>query len=281
MLGSVYALIGVGFTLIFGMMRMLNLAHVYIFMTAPFLAYILVDFASVPPLLAFIAGVAGAGVLGIVLYFVSFWPISQSNPLGGFVSSLSFGVIIQVVLINSFGTIKIPFDLGIRFPDIRFGDVLMSGVQAASLTFAIILMVLLLYLINKSKTGRNLRALSENEAAAQLLGVNVRSLVLQAFAISSALAGLAGMLVAVRFEVIWPYMSDSYALKALAVIVIGGLGDVRGAVLGGIGLGITEVLFQAYAPAGLSEAFVWLALILVLLVKPEGLFGALVHRREV
>lgn len=281
MLGSVYALIAVGFTVIFGVMRMLNLAHAYIFMSAPFFAHLTLSHVGVPPLLACVAGIVCAGLLGVVLYVLCFLPIPQSNALGGFVTSLSFGVILQVTLVNWFGTLKIPFNLGIATPDLRIGSVILSGAQAASLVIALGLMAGLLVVLNKSRFGRNVRAVAENDVAARLLGISARRLVLQVFFLASSLAGLAGLLVAARFEVIWPYMSDTYALKALAVIVIGGLGDVRGAVLAGIGLGASEVMFQAYAPPGLAEAFVWTLVILVFLVKPEGLFGSQVQRREV
>jgi branched-chain amino acid transport system permease protein len=217
----------------------------------------------------------------VVLYFVSFRPIPQHHALGGFVTSLSFGVIIQVVLVNRFGTLKLPFNSGLDLPDFRIGEIILSGAQAASLLLSLVLMGALLLLIQRSRFGRNIRAIAENENAAQLLGVSVRRAVVEVFMISSALAGMAGMMVATRFESIGAYMSDAYALKALAVIVIGGLGDVRGALLAGILLGLCEVLFQAYAPGGWSEACVWILLILVFLVRPDGLVGVAVKRREV
>ncbi|MFG1352252.1 branched-chain amino acid ABC transporter permease [Xanthobacter autotrophicus] len=281
MLGSVYALIGVGYTLVFGVLRMLNLAHAYIFMAAPFAAYFAVTSGLLPPALGFPVGIVVAAALGALLYFVSFRPIPQSHALGGFVTSLSFGVIIQVILVNHFGSLKLPFDAGLSLPDVRIGEVILSGAQAASLAVSVVLMAALFGLIRKSRFGRNVRAIAENENAAQLLGVSVQRAVVEVFLISSALAGLAGLMVATRFEVISAYMSDAYALKALAVIVIGGLGDLRGALIAGLLLGVCEVLFQAYAPSGWSEAFVWILLILVFLVRPDGLFGVSVKRREV
>ena len=281
MLGSVYALIGVGYTLVFGVLRMLNLAHSYIFMAAPFAAYMLITAGGVPPPVALAAGVVASAILGVLLYYVSFRPIPQSHALGGFVTSLSFGVILQVALVNRFGSLKLPFAVGMILPDLRVGDVILSGIQALSLVLSIALMIALLALVQWSRFGRNVRAIAENETAAALLGVSVRRAVIEVFLISSALAGLAGLLVAIRFESINAFMSDTYALKALAVIVIGGLGDLRGAVLAGLLLGLAEVLFQAYAPPGWSEAFVWLLLIGVFLVRPDGLFGASVKRREV
>ena len=281
MLGSVYALIGVGYTLIFGVLRMLNLAHAYIFMAAPFVAYYLMLTGIESAVIAMFAGVVIAAFLGVALYYICFRPIPQTHALGGFVTSLSFGVIIQVIIVNSFGTLQLPFNAGFALSDIRIGSVLLSGVQGAGLLVSIGVMLALLWLVRRSRFGRNVRAIAENEYAAQLLGVSVRIAVVQVFIISSALAGLAGLLVAARFESISAHMSDAYALKALAVIVLGGLGDLRGAVIAGLLLGLAEVLLQAYASGLWAEAFIWILLIIVFLVKPDGLLGESIKRREV
>ncbi|HYF61132.1 MAG TPA: branched-chain amino acid ABC transporter permease [Burkholderiaceae bacterium] len=280
MLGSVYALIGIGYTLVFGVLRMLNLAHAYLFMAAPFAALALVG-SGWPPALALAGGIAAAAVLGVLLYLLAFRPISSRHALGGFVTSLSFGIVLQVIVANRFGTMNKPFPAALALPDLEIGPVLLSGLQAASLALSALLMVGLLVLLRRTRFGRNIRAIAENDTAAALLGVAVPRSILAVFALSSALAGLAGLMVALRFEQIGAYMGDTYAIKALAVIVIGGLGDVRGAMAAGLLMGICEVLFQAYAPAGWSEAFVWLLLIGVFLLKPEGIFGTGVQRREV
>lgn len=281
MLGSVYALIGVGYTLVFGVLRMLNLAHSYIFMSGPFIALWLMTDYGVPAPLALVGAVIAAAILGIGLYYVSFRPVPPTHALGGFVSSLSFGVIIQVLAINRFGSLSKQFNVGLTLPDLSIGGVLISGVQLLSLVLSLILMGLLLGAVQYSAFGRNVRAIAENENAAALSGVPVQRSVLFVFGISSVLAGLAGLLVAVRFANFSPFLSDIFALKALAVIVIGGLGDLRGAVVAGILLGLIEVLFIAFTPPGWSEAFVWVALIAVFLFKPDGLFGQRIKRREI
>ena len=280
MLGSVYALIGIGYTLVFGVLRMLNLAHAYIFTAAPFITLTLIG-ASVPPLLAMFLGILGAALLGMLLYLVAFKPIPTEHALGGFVASLSFGIIIQVTIVNFYGSQPKRFPTLLKLPDLSFETVILSGVQIGSLLISAILMIGLLYLIKYSRFGRNIRAIAQNQMAASLLGVAVPSAVLLVFFLSSGLAGLAGMLVAMRFESIGAYMGDMYAIKALAIIIIGGLGDVRGAVFAGLLLGICEVLFQAYAPSGWSEAFIWLFLIAVFLLRPEGIFGVGIKTREI
>ena len=280
MLGSVYALIGIGYTLVFGVLRMLNLAHAYIFMSAPFITLGMVQ-AGMPPWLALCCGMAGAALLGVLLYLVAFKPIPREHALGGFVASLSFGIVLQVIAINKFGSLNKPFPQALALPDLTLGPLILSGMQVGSLVVSAGLMFGLLYLIRSTRFGRNIRAIAQNPMAASLLGVAVPRAVLLVFMLSSGLAGLAGLLVAMRFETVGPFMGDTYAIKALAVIIIGGLGDVRGAVFAGMLLGVCEVMFQAYGAPGWSEAFVWLFLIGVFLLKPDGIFGVGIKTREI
>ncbi|MGA0570037.1 branched-chain amino acid ABC transporter permease [Variovorax sp. VNK109] len=280
MLGSVYALIGIGYTLVFGVLRMLNLAHAYVFMSGPFIGFSLMAL-GLPVGLALAGGLIGTALLGLVLYLVAFKPIPREHALGGFVASLAFGIVIQVVVVNRFGSLNQPFPVSLPLPDLTIGSVILSGMQLASLVVSAILMVALLYMIQRTRFGRNIRAIAQNPTAASLLGVSAPKAVILVFMLSSGLAGLAGLMVALRFGTLGPYMGDTYAIKALAVIVIGGLGDVRGAVFAGLLLGMAEVLFQAYASPGWSEAFVWLLLIAVFLLKPDGVFGTGVKVREI
>lgn len=280
MLGSVYALIGIGYTLVFGVLRMLNLAHAYIFMAGPFITLSLIS-AGVPAALGLCLGMAGSALLGALLYLIAFRPIPREHALGGFVASLSFGIVIQVIVINQFGSLTKPFPPAFKLPDLTLGPVILSGIQLGSLGVSALLMVGLLYLIRSTRFGRNIRAIAQNPTAAALLGVAVQRAVLLVFLLSSGLAGLAGLMVAMRFETVGPFMGDIYAIKALAVIIIGGLGDVRGAVFAGLLLGVCEVMFQAYGSPGWAEAFIWLFLIGVFLLKPDGIFGVGVKTREI
>ncbi|MDR5758621.1 MULTISPECIES: branched-chain amino acid ABC transporter permease [unclassified Caballeronia] len=280
MLGSVYTLIGIGYTLVFGVLRMLNLAHAYVFMAAPFIVLGAVE-AGVPPFVALALGLIGAALLGLVLYLLVFRPIPREHALGGFVASLSFGIVLQVIAVNRWGGLSKPFPAKLALPDWSIGNVILSGMQLASLGIAAVLMLALLYVIRRTRFGRNIRAIALNPTAAALLGVGVQRAVILVFLLSSGLAGLAGLLVAMRFESITPFMGDTYAIKALAIIIIGGLGDVRGAMLAGLLLGVCEVLFAAYGSPGWSEAFIWLFLIAVFLIKPSGIFGARVESREI
>jgi branched-chain amino acid transport system permease protein len=259
---------------------MLNLAHPYFFMLAPFIGLLLMG-AGFPPVLALLLALIVASAFGILLYFAVFRPIPADRHLAGFVSSLSFGVILQVIVTNLYGSLPKPFVTHTPSPDLQIGPVILSGIQLGSLLVSAVLMLLLWLVIQKTGFGRNIRAIAENERAASLLGIRVRRSVLLVFVISAMLAGLAGLMVALRFETIDAFMGDRFAFKALAVIIIGGVGDIRGAMLVGLELGVCDVLFQAYAPPGWSEAFVWLAMIAVLVFLPEGLFGAKVRRRAV
>jgi branched-chain amino acid transport system permease protein len=279
-LGSVYALIGIGYTLIFGVLRVLNLAHPYFFMLTPFVVLLLMG-AGLPPVAALLLGLVITALFGVLLYVVVFRPIPSDRHLAGFVSSLSFGVILQVIVTNLYGTLPKPFITRIVWPDVEIGSVILSGIQLASLALSSGLMVALLIMVRATRFGRNIRAIAENERAASLLGIQVRRSVIFVFVISSLLAGLAGLMVATRFETVDAFMGDRFAFKALAVIIIGGVGDLRGAMVVGLTLGVLDVLFQAYAPSGWSEALVWIAMIAVLVFRPEGLFGLKSRRRAV
>lgn len=280
MLGSVYALIGIGYTLVFGVLRMLNLAHPYFFTLAPFAVLMIMGF-GLPPAVALLAGLVVTVLFGIALYFVAFRPIPPDRHLAGFVSSLSFGVLLQVIVTNLYGTLPKPFTTRMGLPDFELGGLILSGIQLASLVVSIACMGGLWIAVRHTRFGRNIRAIAENERAAALLGIRVRRSVVLVFCVSAFLAGLAGLMVALRFETVDAYMGDRFALKALAVIIIGGVGDLRGAMLVGIALGLADVLLQAYAPGGWAEAFVWIAMIAVLVFRPEGLFGQRVRRRTV
>ncbi|OQZ07394.1 MAG: hypothetical protein B6D36_00095, partial [Planctomycetes bacterium UTPLA1] len=164
MLGSVYALIGVGYTLVFGVLRMLNLAHAYLFMAAPFVALLAMK-SGLPPFIAVVAGLGASALLGVLLYQVAFRPIPPRHALGGFVTSLSFGVVLQVIAVNIYGTLKIPFGTGLAVPDVNLGGMILSGVQAISLILAAALMLGLLVVVKRTRFGRNVRALAENESA--------------------------------------------------------------------------------------------------------------------
>jgi branched-chain amino acid transport system permease protein len=280
MLGSVYALIGIGYTLVFGVLRMLNLAHAYIFMSSPFITLGLVGI-GVPGWLALCLGLTGAALLGLLLYLVAFKPIPREHALGGFVASLSFGIVLQVIAINIFGNLNKPFPVTLPLSDVSVGSVILSSMQLSSLGISALIMFGLLHLIRSTRFGRNIRAIAENPMAASLLGVAVPRAVLLVFMLSSGLAGLAGLMVSMRFETVGVYMGDAYAIKALAVIIIGGLGDVRGAMFAGLLLGLCEVMFQAYGGPGWSEAFIWIFLIGVFLIKPDGIFGVGIKTREI
>jgi branched-chain amino acid transport system permease protein len=280
MLGSVYALIGIGYTLVFGVLRMLNLAHAYIFMSSPFITLGLVGI-GVPGWLALSLGLTGAALLGLLLYLVAFKPIPREHALGGFVASLSFGIVLQVIAINIFGNLNKPFPVTLPLSDVSVGSVILSSMQLSSLGISALIMFGLLHLIRSTRFGRNIRAIAENPMAASLLGVAVPRAVLLVFMLSSGLAGLAGLMVSMRFETVGVYMGDAYAIKALAVIIIGGLGDVRGAMFAGLLLGLCEVMFQAYGGPGWSEAFIWIFLIGVFLIKPDGIFGVGIKTREI
>lgn len=280
MIGSSYALVAIGYTLVFGVLRLLNLAHPEIFMAAGFIALAIAS-TGIPMIAAAVLAVIGCGLLGIGLYYAAFRPLRHQDLLAGFITSLAFGLILRTIIVEKYGATVRPFPELSRAGDIQIAGVTLAVVDVAVLLTALALMMGLTVAINRTASGRRIRAVASNPTAANLLGVPLRQVYVVAFFLSSLFAGMAGVLSAVRYEGISPFVGLEIGLKALAVMVIGGLGDIRGAFVAGISLGIVEALLQTTAGSGWADGLVWAVLIVTLLVKPAGLFGRVGFEREV
>ena len=280
MIGSSYALVAIGYTLVFGVLRLLNLAHPEIFMISGFIALGLAGF-GIPIIPASILGVLACGLIGVALYYIAFRPLRHEDLLAGFITSLAFGLILRTVIVERYGSTVRVFPELSSGGDFRLGPALVSTVDAVVLVASLGLMVALTLGINRTAGGRRLRAVASNPTAAVLLGVPIRKVFIGAFFVSSLFAGMAGLLAAIRFEGLSPFVGLEIGLKALAVMVIGGLGDIRGAFVAGILLGVTEALLQVSAGPGWADGLVWAALIGTLLLRPSGLFSRAAFEREV
>lgn len=280
MIGSSYALVAIGYTLVFGVLRLLNLAHPEIFMASGFIALALAG-TGIPIVLAAILAVLASGFIGVALYYIAFRPLRHEDLLAGFITSLAFGLILRTIVVERYGSAVRPFPELSSVGDFRLGSALISTVDVVVLLISLGLMVGLTVGIARTAGGRRLRAVASNPTAAALLGVPIRKVFIGAFFLSSLLAGMAGLLSAIRFEGLSPLVGVEIGLKALAVMVIGGLGDIRGAFLAGILLGVMEALLQVYAGPGWADGLVWAALIGTLLLRPAGLFSRTAFEREV
>ena len=274
MLGSTYALVAIGYTLIFGVLRLLHLAHGEVFMVGAFAGLQVVLLWHVGPLLALIGGLLGAAVVGVVIELVAFRPIRKrgNSHLAPIVSTIGAGLVLQEVMTKVFGAEQTAFPSELQKHVYQFGVISVTGSQLFILGTAAITMLALHQFVTRTRYGMAMRATAENIQVASLLGINVDTVILLTFAVASALAGIAGVLVGMNFNAISPFMGFDMGIKGMAVMVIGGLGSIYGAMVGGMILGIAEVLSVAYFESSLRDAFAFGLMVLILIVRPRGLF---------
>jgi branched-chain amino acid transport system permease protein len=276
MLGSTYALVAIGYALVFGVLRVLHLAHGEVFMVGAFVGVEAVLWLNVGPFVALIGGLIGAAVLGVVLELVAFRPIRMRNGsfLAPIVSSIGAGLVLQELMTKFFGAEQIPFPEQFASKVYDLGPVSVSGAQLFILVVAFGAMAVLHLFVTRTRYGMAMRATAENLQIASILGINVDTVILLTFAVASGLAGIAGVLVGLNYNAISPFMGIDMTTKGLAVMLIGGLGSIYGAMAGGLLLGIVEVVSVAYLASSYRDAFAFCLMILVLLLRPRGLFSA-------
>jgi branched-chain amino acid transport system permease protein len=274
-LGSIYALFALGYTLVFGVLDILNLAHAAVFMLASFAALALVG-RGLHVLVAFPLAVLFAGVLGLVLERVAFRPLrgrADSN-ISGLISSLAMATVFEAVALELWGPNISRFPFGtVPERQLRVLGAVVSRLQLTIVAVAFALFVVLWWLVVRTRLGREIRAVAESPRAARILGVNVDRVIAASFFISSALGGAAGVLFGLAFNSISPDMGRSVELKGLAVIILGGMGSMTGAVIAGFALGLVEVLVVAHLGASYRDAVSFAALFLILVLRPRGLLG--------
>jgi len=274
--GSIYALFAVGYTLVFGVLDILNLAHQAVFMLSAFAALFLLAEAHLPLLAALPLAALFGGLLGLVLERLAFRPLrsrADSN-ISGLISSLAVATIFESIAAQLWGPdiSRFPFE---TFPDrtIHVAGASASLLQLFILGTSIALMALLTLLLARTRLGRQIRAVAESPRAARVLGINVDRVIASSFFLSSALGGAAGVLFGLAFNSISPDVGRSVELKGLAVIILGGMGSIPGAVAAGFALGLIEVSTVAFFGSSYRDVVSFAVLFLVLLARPRGLFG--------
>lgn len=271
LLGANYALLGVGYTLVFGVMHLLTLSHGEVFMAAGLITLLLAGTGTPLLVAALVALVIGAA-LSILTDYVSFRPVGYARPIAAAVSTIGFALVIQNAIIQIRGSstaVAVPFP--VPRSDVVVGDVLISISQLVSLVIALVVMFVTHRFITQSKWGMAMRAFAQEPAIVPLLGVPVRRLTFLTLAIAGALAGLASFLLAIRNGSVDVFAGLEIGLLGLAIMTIGGLGSLRGAVIAGLGLGLIDNWVEYAGFTGFQAAVPWALLILVLLVRPEGL----------
>lgn len=274
-LGATYALFAIGYTLVFGVLDILNLAHASIFMLAAFICLTLVA-AGYPLWLGFAAALLVAGIAGVVLDRVAFAPLRRrgAGTLVPMISSIGFAIIVEAIVRGVYGVNDHQFPEGVRVaPPITIGPVTFTLFDLAILAASIGLMLLLAHIMRATKLGRDIRAVAEDRVAAALLGVDIEKTIALTFFIASALGGAAGVLVGLQYNSVIFDMGGRIELKGLAVIILGGMGSITGAVIGGFVLGITETLAVAFVSSAWRDAIAFGVMFLILVLRPSGILG--------
>ena len=276
-IGSVYGLFAVGYTLVFGVLDILNLAHPAVFTLGGLTALWLVESAKMSIFLAFPLSVLFAGLLGLLLDRVAFFPLRKraDTYFSGLISSIAMAIMFESLALGVFGAHTVRFPANTLSLHIwRFAGITVTSLQAEIVVVALLLMAGLTQFLKRSRTGKAIRAVAENERMARLLGIHVDGIIAFTFFISSALGGAAGILFGLYFDALYPDMGHAIELKGLAVIVLGGMGSIPGAIAGGLAFGLSEVLTVAITgTSNLRDAVAFAVLFAILLLRPSGILG--------
>ena len=274
-LGSIYAIIALGYTMVYGIARMLNFAHGDIIMVGGFAIFTIVSTMGLPPFLGILVAVAVCTVLGVTIERVAYRPLRGASSLAVLITAIGVSYLLQNMALLIFGSNARQFTSVVTLPNLKLADgaLTISSVTIVTIISCIVIMAALTSFINKTKIGQAMLAVSEDNGAATLMGIDVNRTIAITFAIGSALAAIAGALLCSTYPSLTPYTGSMPGIKAFVAAVLGGIGSVPGAMLGGILLGIIESLSKAYISTQLADAIVFGVLIVVLLVKPTGLLG--------
>ncbi len=280
-LGSIYAIIALGYTMVYGIARMLNFAHGDIIMVGGFAIFTVVSTMGLPPLVGILVGVAVCTVLGVVIETIAYRPLRGASSLAVLITAIGVSYLLQNIALLVFGSNARQFTSVVNVPNLKLagGQLSISGVTIVTIVTCIVIMVALTTFIKKTKIGQAMLAVSEDKGAATLMGINVNRTIAITFAIGSALAAIAGALLCSTYPSLTPYTGSMPGIKAFVAAVFGGIGSIPGALIGGIILGIIENLSKAYISSQLSDAIVFSVLIVVLLVRPTGILGKKINEK--
>ncbi len=275
-LGSLYALIAIGYTMVYGILRLINFAHGDIFMLGGYFAFYALTTFLMPWWVGFIVAIGLTALLGMSIEKVAYRPLRDSPKVSVLISAIGVSFLIESLGVVIFGGIQKAFPI----PEL-FGKVMMIGnIYIVSVNFfipviAFIFLIGLMYLINKTKTGMAMRALSRDHETARLMAIDVDKVIAYTFGLGSLLAAVGGIMWGMKYPQLYPLMGVMPGLKCFIAAVVGGIGNITGAVLGGLIIGILEIMTVAFLPdlTGYRDAFAFILLIIILLVKPTGLMG--------
>lgn len=274
-LGSVYAIIALGYTMVYGIAKMLNFAHGDVIMVGGYLSFISMMYLGLHPLIAVLIAIAGCTLLGIVIERLAYKPLREAPSLDVLITAIGVSYLLQNIALLIWKSDPKIYPSIIQTEPIRLfnGQLIISSVTIITVLANILIMVGLTLFTSRTKMGKAMRACSEDKQAAQLMGINVNSTISLTFAIGSGLAAIAGVLLCSAYPTLMPTTGAMPGIKAFTAAVLGGIGSIPGAMLGGLVLGVVEIFAKAYIGTQFSDAIVFGVLIVVLLIKPAGLLG--------
>ncbi len=280
-LGSIYAIIAVGYTMVYGIARMLNFAHGDIIMVGGFAIFTMVSTLGMAPMVGILTAIVVCTVLGVTIEFVAYRPLRGASSLAVLITAIGVSYLLQNLALLIFGSNARQFTSVVTVPGLKLagGRLSISGETIVTIVVCIVIMAGLTGFINKTKVGQAMLAVSEDRGAATLMGINVNRTIAITFAIGSALAAIAGALLCSTYPSLTPYTGSMPGIKAFVAAVFGGIGSIPGALIGGIILGVVENLSKAYISSQLSDAIVFSLLIIILLVRPTGILGKKINEK--
>ncbi len=280
-LGSIYAIIALGYTMVYGIAKMLNFAHGDVIMVGAFITLCAAQYWNLPPFLAVLVAMLVCTVLGMTIEKLAYKPLRQTTSLAVLITAIGLSYLLQNTALLIWGANPKIFPSLFSLDAIRLfdGQLIIKPETLITIVANIIIMVALTLFIARTKMGKAMRCVSEDRGAAELMGINVNSTISVTFAIGSALAAIAGLLLCSSYPMLQPTTGSMPGIKAFTAAVFGGIGSIPGAMLGGVLLGVIEIFGKAYISTELGDAIVFAVLIVVLLVKPSGLLGKPVREK--
>ncbi|MBF1109046.1 MAG: branched-chain amino acid ABC transporter permease [Solobacterium sp.] len=271
-IGSIYALIALGYTMVYGIAKLINFAHGDIIMVGAYISFISMKF-GLPWWLAVIISIVACAVLGVVMEKVAYKPLRNASRISLLITAIGISYLLQNLFQLIFGANPQPYHAFIALPALNLGSISIQANYYITFSVSVVLMILLTLFVNKTTMGKAMRAVSEDEGAAKLMGINVDTTISLTFAIGCALAAIAGILYANCYPMINPTLGSLPGIKAFIAAVLGGIGSIPGAVIGAFILGMVEAMTKAYISSQLTDTIVFAILILMLVFKPAGILG--------
>ena len=280
-IGSVYAIIALGYTMVYGIAKMLNFAHGDVIMVGAYMSFCVTNYLGLPAVVGILVAMVVCTTLGIIIEGLAYKPLRGTSSLAVLITAIGVSYFLQNAALLLWGSAPKTFTSVVTFAPIKLfdGQLTITGEVIVTIIASVAIMVGLTLFTGKTRMGKAMRAVSEDRDAAQLMGINVNQTISMTFAIGSCLAAVAGVLLCSTVPTLQPTTGSMPGIRAFTAAVFGGIGSIPGAMLGGILLGIIETMTKAYLSTQFSDAIVFLVLILVLLVKPAGLMGKVVQEK--